>query len=270
MSASYTGNPANNPTSITLPSDGDLITAASVNTAFEPIIDKIEHDAQVGGQHPLRVGLVADMQAATAVDGDQFLVVAEVPPPGSAYTTNMYVWQSGADPTYAAAPQRYDGASTTLGVGAWVLVARPNETIATGYKEAAVTTIVTSTAGYDDILETSGPDVPLSLTFGNLIANDVIKVDAQCIVEGDRHGQFEIIYDAGAGDVFSAFGKFERTINPTSAIEKETIRWSLTIVLATTVTAITIRLGGVQDTSFGGSGDITVSAACIRAEVQRP
>lgn len=41
MSSTYSGDPANNPTSITIPSDGDAISAASVNTPLEGLMDKI-------------------------------------------------------------------------------------------------------------------------------------------------------------------------------------------------------------------------------------
>ncbi len=45
MSTTYAGNPSNNPTSITIPSDGDGpgIQAADVNVAFEGLADQIAH-----------------------------------------------------------------------------------------------------------------------------------------------------------------------------------------------------------------------------------
>lgn len=45
MSTTYTGDPASNPTSITIPSDGDGpgIKAADVNVAFEALADQIAH-----------------------------------------------------------------------------------------------------------------------------------------------------------------------------------------------------------------------------------
>jgi hypothetical protein len=41
MSGTYTGNAANNPASITIPSDGDTIDATSVNAAFEGLADQV-------------------------------------------------------------------------------------------------------------------------------------------------------------------------------------------------------------------------------------
>lgn len=43
MSTTYSGNAASNPTSITIPADGDLRNAASVNPAFEGLMDKCAH-----------------------------------------------------------------------------------------------------------------------------------------------------------------------------------------------------------------------------------
>ena len=44
MSSTYTGNPANNPSSITIPSDGDgPIKASDVNAGFEGLADKIAY-----------------------------------------------------------------------------------------------------------------------------------------------------------------------------------------------------------------------------------
>jgi hypothetical protein len=43
MSTPYSGNAANNPTSITIPSDGDDKPAVSVNASLEGLMDKIAH-----------------------------------------------------------------------------------------------------------------------------------------------------------------------------------------------------------------------------------
>ena len=43
MSSTYAGNPANFPASITIPSGGDNVTAASVNVALEGLADRTAH-----------------------------------------------------------------------------------------------------------------------------------------------------------------------------------------------------------------------------------
>jgi hypothetical protein len=43
VSTTYSGNAANNPASITIPSDGDDADASSVNVAFEALMDKVVH-----------------------------------------------------------------------------------------------------------------------------------------------------------------------------------------------------------------------------------
>lgn len=274
MSAPYTGNSANPvPTSITLPSDGDKVTAASVNPAFEGLADGLAHLNEEGAVHPLRVGDTATMQAATAADGDQWLLVEAGLPAHGPYVVGLYVWQADADPAFAASPQRYDGASTVPGapdLGAWVLMQRPLETIAYGFKTSLVNTTISSIGAFEDILEDAGPDVPLSVTFGNLIDGDVVEVEGQCsYITGDRHGQFVITYDDGGGDTSPAEGRVER-LSPGGAVEQSSVRWSLTFAISGSVTTLTIRLQAVIDNTFGGSGDITVSSSTIRAKVLRP
>ncbi len=57
MSSVYTPNAANNPASITIPSDGDPKAAASVNVALEGLADKVSHanwpETNIAKQYPL-------------------------------------------------------------------------------------------------------------------------------------------------------------------------------------------------------------------------
>lgn len=43
MSEPYAGNPSNNPTSVTMPTDNDALDVASVRAALEGLMDKVEH-----------------------------------------------------------------------------------------------------------------------------------------------------------------------------------------------------------------------------------
>lgn len=67
MSTTYTGNPANNPASITIPSDGQgAIKAADVNTAFEGLADQIAHaNATIAAESNARALAIAAEQAWT-------------------------------------------------------------------------------------------------------------------------------------------------------------------------------------------------------------
>jgi len=70
MSTTYSGNSANNPASITIPSDGDSKPVSSVNAAFEGLMDKIVHTqlpaSDAAESYPLASRSLARVQRGVA------------------------------------------------------------------------------------------------------------------------------------------------------------------------------------------------------------
>ncbi|MCL2777711.1 MAG: hypothetical protein FWD73_06875 [Polyangiaceae bacterium] len=106
MSKIYTGDWSNNPTSITIPGDGDRIKAASVNPAFEGLMDKMAWTQSESNalSNALRNAMVANWPYRPTIFGVDTLVAFAVQ--WSAYrkawvaackssNTTVELWQSG-------------------------------------------------------------------------------------------------------------------------------------------------------------------------------
>jgi hypothetical protein len=114
VSHTYTGDPTNNPTSITLPDDNDLRSAASVNVPFEALADKVayiqEHNIDsvaIDYAQPLRpILLSAEFQidGAALVEqlttGGQAILELELPQDAVLDTLKVHLkGATGHDPT---------------------------------------------------------------------------------------------------------------------------------------------------------------------------
>ena len=109
MATTYSGDEGNNPTSITIPSDGDDNVAASVNAAFEGLMDKVQHaltgETEFGGAKTFLalVEFAAGLLLTGAITGSTVpgaggvdrVLIADLPLHGGTVRLRFYTRASG-------------------------------------------------------------------------------------------------------------------------------------------------------------------------------